>query len=466
MSDNARNRVSLFTISIFFVLVGSPVGALTSDDFEQRLFHSGGVAGNFRLCPKSAFDTIVPLSDSSAGESITDMTIAGVNRYIQENNVRSIDELLTRLPVHYRTNFSLVEHTRATGQSSLERPRIILFGSDGMLLMNIGTKPDDPTYHKLDIAQLHKETGAWEFSVFDFTQQEPVLTRNAESCRECHGGKNSRPVWGTNLDWPGVFGDNIAEGPQGEALDDRHARAMNSIMAGEGASGRFSFLLWRDELLQRGGKRQIAHHDFGAELLLSNIAMGSATARGAFTRLKNHHKYDTAKSALILAYYLRKGNAFLSHNEQKKADKFARELGANEFTLDALLEGLGVDPHEAFSLATLHSLEPPHTNWSLGRADLYDLLMLQVFNDLRNENENVDRLLSNRRSELGVLDCPTTAHTIADVIDFKMVHLFYLTGYQRYQVNRVFYPLDLEDIYDRVFLPVSAAMIALSKRAL
>ncbi|WP_020209785.1 hypothetical protein [Gilvimarinus chinensis] len=466
MQNKLKDNGFLFFTVFYFCVFHQPASAITQEDAYQRFFHSGGVTGHFRLCPKSAFDTIVPLTQTPDNGAVTDMTISGIERYINEHDIQSIDELLPRLPVHYQTNFSLVEHTRATGQSNLNHPRIILFGSDGLLMMNIGTKPDDPTYHKLDMAQLHTTTGDWEFSVLDFTPDEPVLTRNPKSCQECHGHKNARPVWGTNLDWPGVFGDNIAEGQQGEALDDRHARVMNAVMAGKGASDRFTFLVWRDEVLKRGGKRKIAHHDFGPELLLSNIAMGSATARGAFTRLQRHPKYEVAKYGLILAYYLKKGNAYLSPAEKRGATTFANNLGASAFSLDALLEGLGLDPREAFSLATLHSHEPPVTDWSLGSGDLYDLLMLQILNDLRNHDPNVSQVLDERKSEAGVLDCPTTVSTIADVVDFKMVHLFYLTGYQRYQVNRVFYPLDLEDIYDRVFLPVSTSLIKLTKRAL
>ncbi|WP_231758623.1 hypothetical protein [Microbulbifer elongatus] len=246
----------------------------------------------------------------AASEKVLEMSIDGIQQFIERENIRSIDALLNYFPEHYRTNFSLVEHTRATGQSNLQYPRIVLFGTDGRFLLNVGTKPDDPKYHLLDVAELHEPSGHWEFSVFDFSGDKPQLQRNDTSCAECHGTENSRPVWGSNMEWPGVFGDNVARGPQGEALDSRHLEQMRAIIRGDGKSPRFDFLQWRDEPLHRGGKRRIARHAFGAELILSNIAMGSATARGAFLRLRNGEptQYQQQRKALLYTYYARKGH--------------------------------------------------------------------------------------------------------------------------------------------------------------
>ncbi|WP_198040048.1 hypothetical protein [Microbulbifer agarilyticus] len=424
---------------------------------------SGGVKVGSIICPAEPHDTIVPVvipSDVHDAASAPEMTIAGLWGLIQQQGLTSIDQLLPYLPDHFRTNFSLVEHTRATGQSNLEFPRVVLFGSDGHLLLNIGTKPDDPKYNLLDVAQLHEGSGRWEFSVFDFSSERPRLMRNDASCIECHGADNSRPVWGTNLDWPGVFGDNIAAGPQGEALDSRHLEQIHAIMAGDGKSSRFDFLEWRHEPLRRGGKRRIARHAFGAELILSNIAMGSATARGVFQRLRseNLQHFRQQRMALLYSYFARKGH--LPWGEGN-----ARLLGLTpdtsaEQAMDKLLAHLGVDTSEAFSVATLHLLEPAQTHWSMGRGDLYDLVALQVLDDLKREDAEVAAILAGRKVAEGVLGCPVTAGSVAEVVDFKMLHLFYLRGHARFLVHEQFYPLDLEDVYSRVFLPVAHPLLS------
>lgn len=443
----------------------------SKESIRRQLYSSGGVAVSGTLCPKTVFDTLVPLVHEEAVPSVSAlnaMTIEGVERFIEKNSITSIDQLLNFLPTDYRTHFSLVEHTRATGQSNLQWPRIVLFGTDGKFLMNVGTKRDDPKYHLLDVGFMDEATGHWEFSVFDFTGAKPTLIRHDKSCAECHGTSDARPVWGTNLDWPGVFGDNIAEGPQGEALDGKHAERMNQIRSGGGGSPRFDFLIWADKKLKRGAKRKIAHHTFGAELLLSNIAMGTATARGVFIRLKNTKPelYKKTRKALLLAYYLKKGNAYLTQAERESLQQLALQINAQGILLDDLLLALGVNAQEAFSLATLAHREMPQTDWSMGAGDLYDMLMLQVLDDVRKDYTLVENMLTHRQADKGVIDCPNTAKNINDVITFKMLHLFYLTGKEKYDISRVYYPLDNEDIYRRVFLPVSHGLIQYLKQGL
>jgi len=430
---------------------------------QSQLIHTGGNATRAGICPASAMDTLVPIIDLNPPPLADqpEMTVEGIYTFIQKKGIHSIDELVNYFPADYQNNFSLVEHTRATGQSNLEFPRIILFGADGRFLLNIGTKPDDPKYHLLDVAQLHEDTGQWEFSVLDFSGEKPQLVRNDPSCAQCHGTTNARPVWGTNLEWPGVFGDNIAPGPQGEALDGKHAEKMNALMRGEFNSLRFAFLQWAPQTLTRGAKRKIAQHAFGAELIMSNIAMGTATAQGAFIRLQNNQPqhFKSQRVELLLAYFAHRLAAAQNESAQQLYQQLIQSPRFPAANIAQLLSSLGVDPDEAFSLATLAQLEPPRPDWSMGEGDLLDMLMLQVLNDLRQDDAQLAVLLAAAPADMGVIDCPDTVTTIAELIDFKMLHLFYLRGAARYQVNWVYYPLDAEDIYERVFEPVAKLLI-------
>ena len=432
-------------------------------EVEQKLIATEGTPANFAVCPTSPYDTIAPIDSLNPPAKVNEptMTVEGIEAFIKQHNITTIEGLTNRFPEHYRHSFSLVEHTRATGESNLEFPRIVVFGPDGRFLLNIGTKPDDPKYHMLDVAELHDDTGQWEFSVFDFSAAQPKLTRNDPSCIECHGDKNSRLVWGSNLLWTGVFGDNIAKGPQGEALDSRHANRMNEIMAGKGGSPRFDFLIWDNKKLHRGGKRKLANHILGVDLFLSNVLMGSATARGAYTRLTLNYpeQYQSLREELIYSYYLKRGNALVKDKQQHVLDSLSTQLGMDAFGMDSLLTALGMDPKEAFSLATLAEKEPPQTQWRIGRSDLYDMLMLQILDDLRRDTPEVDELLKNRMIPDAIFGCPDTAKSVADVIDYKMLHLFHLKGSAKYEVHKKFYPLDIEDIYGRVFLPSSHALM-------
>ena len=430
---------------------------------SNHIISSGGVAGNRGICPTTPWDTIVPLEalapKPDPGEPL--MTIEGIDQFIKANNITSIVGLLNHLPAHYRNNFSLVETTRATGQSSLTYPRIILFGSDGRFLANVGTKPDDPNFNLLDVAQLHHDTGEWEFSVFDFNQKTPRLSRNPDTCRECHGRQNMRPVWGTNLDWPGVFGDNIAAGLNGEALDDRHAEAMNAIMAGEGLSDRFEFLHWHPKKLRRGSFRRIANHVQGGELLLSNIAIGSAVARGAFIRIKHTYpkRYQLLREALLLSGYEKVQNTQFSSRDSAAISQTIKPFQRHGSDIDAILAVLGLDTKEAFSLSTLAERESPNTDWKMGSGDLYEQVLLQVLDDLARSDKTLSDMLANITPTSEIFNCPGLAKSVLDIIHYKMLHLYYLQGRARYEVNRVYYAADAEDIYTNVFAAASVDLI-------
>lgn len=429
---------------------------------------TGGVGGNGTICPKFPNDVIVPLDSLNPApkEGEPEMTIDGIWEFMQANDITTMEQLLDVLPDHYRNYFSLVEVTRAAGQSTLEYPRIVLFGPDGRFMANVGTLREDPVYDKLDVTELNEETGHWELSVFDFTNPKPKLERNVKSCEECHGAIEPRPFWGTNLDWPGVFGDNIAEGPQGEAMDGPHAKRMNEIKNGKGNNPRFDFLVWRDENVKRGGKRRLAGHQFGADLFISNIAMGTATARGVFMRMQQNYpkRYEELKEIVLLLGYDMFNEGLLSPEDKQKIAYKMQFYGAEKATLDEALMLLGINTKEAFSLGTLAETETPITNWKMGGGTLYEAVLLQVLDDLSKTDEAMNAILDEAGPGPGVFRCPDLAQNMQDIIDFKMLHMFHLRGHARYMVHWVFYPADLEHINKTVLRPTLDTVAAHLKK--
>ncbi|MEW7292443.1 hypothetical protein [Aquimarina sp. 2304DJ70-9] len=424
---------------------------------KNSFISSGGKVNGKLLCPTAVNDVIIKLDSLSLSpkEGYPKMTINGIQDFIQKNNINSIVELLNKLPDHYKNNFSLVEHTKGEGQSNLRFPRIVLFGPDGVFLMNISTKPDDPKHDLLDCAELNEESGIWEFSQFDFTEKKPKLHRNPESCIRCHGDK-PRPVWGTNMDWPGVFGDNEAAGPNGEALSYKHVLRMREIIKGETFSDRFDFLKWSDQKLSSGGIRRIADNVFGAELLVSNLAMGTATARGVFVRMKKEQpkKYKALREALLLLGYEYMVNGILSDLEKRNIEELVKSYGGSGGNIDDLLFVLGIDAKESFSLSTLAKEEKPKTNWSLGAGDLYEQVLLQVLYDVAKDDQDLNQILLSVPNTPGIFGCEDLGKNIKEVIDFKMLHMHGLLGRARYEVNKVYYPQDVENIKAKVFIPI------------
>ncbi len=447
----------LCLVFVFIFVTGCNSDANVKKLSKVPYISSGGEVHGKLLCPNAVHDVIVELSSLNppAKKGDPEMTINGIMSFIQKNNIKTIVELLNKLPVHYRNNFSLVEHTKGEGQSNLRFPRIVLFGPDGTFLMNISTKPDDPKYDLLDCAELNEDNGIWEFSQFDFTEEKPKLHRSPESCIRCHG-ERPRPVWGTNMNWPGVFGDNEAAGPNGEALSYKHVLRMREIIEGQTFSDRFDFLKWSDQKLSSGGIRRIADNAFGAELLISNMAMGTATARGVFIRMKKEHpkKYKAMREALLLLGYEYMVNGILSDLEKQNISNLIKTHGGVEGDLNGLFKVLGIDPKESFSLSTLAKEEEPKTDWSLGAGDLYEQVFLMVLHDLALDDDDLNELLISVPNAPGIFGCEDLGKNIKEVVDFKMLHMHQLLGSARYEVNKVYYPQDVENIKAKVFIPV------------
>lgn len=447
--------------------------AAHDDAIASRIYHSGGVFSGTELCPESAWDTITPIDSLNPPpkDSEPEMTVKGMQQFIKDKGIKSVDEFLTYLPAHFRNNFSLVEKTISAGSASLEYPRIILFGSDGHFMMDLPTDPNDHHYTHIPVMQLDTQTGHWEFSQFDFSEEQPVLRRNLAKCRTCHGDANARPMWGTFWEWEGIFGDSVVAGPRPEAMHHTHAIKMNDIMRGEGGSTRFDILKWRKTQMRRGGARMLAEHDFGPELVISNIVMGSATALGTYLRLSHHDDYQAQRHEMLLAYYLHrveKQTRYVKADNSKARFEYARDTNlaisqqlATQAApaLDPMLLRMGIDTSEAFSLATIHGQDEPKPDWSMGASDLYDMLMLQVLDELRRDDPIVAEILATTALEQPLYLCPDTVQNVDEMIDLKMLHLFHLKGEARYQVHWVYYPRDLDDIYEQVFLPIADSLI-------
>ncbi|WP_010182414.1 hypothetical protein [Aquimarina agarilytica] len=457
--------------SLFFFLF---ISCNVSENYTKRCCSSdsslnfdslGGVMNQNRVCPKTVTDIIVGNNklDPTLLQNQPEMTINGINKFIKKKNITSIHQLVNTFPVYYKTNFSLVEFTKGEGRASLQFPRIVLFGSDGHFLMNISTDVNDPTYNLLDCAELDENSGRWIFSQFDFTHDQPILNENPHSCIRCHG-ENFRPIWGTNMNWPGVFGDNEAAGPNGEALSFRHANRMNEIIAGKCGNERFDFLKWEDEKLVSGGVRKIANNVFGAELLVSNMQMGTATAKGIFIRLKNHRPvlFKKTRELILLLGYEYMYNGILSFEEKRR---LVNKFNLNKWQpLETIFMRLGVNMNESFSLSTLIK-DNPKLNWSLGAGTIEELVFLQVLNDLMNDKLEVKDILTRTKNTPGIFECNGLGENIYQVVNYKMLHMFCLKGKLRYEVNKIYYPQDVENIKSKIFEPIYKTFIDYLKDA-
>lgn len=405
-------------------------------------------------CPTSPTDTVVPLAslDPPPAPGKPGLTITALDAYIRQNNIANIMQLLTVMPDHVSKNFSLVEVTRTPGRSSLQFPRMVLFGADARFMANVATDPSDPDYEKLDTAYMNKVTGEWEFAQFDFTTSPMTLRRNPPECAQCHGTP-ARPFWGTYLDWPGLFGDDPTPGEQPERLTPRHAQRFRELKAGQGNPQRFHAARWANSYADNGSQF-VPEHDYGFAMTLFNQNLAFAVTESAYLRMKRRFpaRFTALREELILLGYCSPNGALSATNRQRIATLLS-SLGVSGATPDSIFSALGLNRRHEFSLDKLSS-EVENANWNTSVDSLDNMFYGLVLNDLVASDPNVRSILQNGPNNYGIYSCPNLGRNTLEVLQYKMLHGWQIRGEARSQRDAAFYEPDMPRMGPTVFAQV------------
>ncbi|NBT59826.1 hypothetical protein EBT16_13690, partial [bacterium] len=123
-----------------------------------------------------------------------------------EPKVRSVEELLEKLPVPYRTYFVLQYNSHSNHSSNGTHPRVIFFGPDAKLLLAFSGLASDSFYHTIEMIEYEPNTASHSFYSIHFQEKEPAHVEiNPEDCLRCHGS-DPKPNWEPYSLWPGAFG--------------------------------------------------------------------------------------------------------------------------------------------------------------------------------------------------------------------------------------------------------------------
>lgn len=407
-------------------------------------------------CPRTPDATAIPISNFDPpplpGEPA--MTVTGLDRFIAARGINSVAKLLSALPDHYQKRYAFIEKTGGLGKSSLTYPRIVLFGADGRLLMNISTDPSDPRYERVDVAAMDKRTGRWEFSEFDFKAAGSKLNRNPAVCTQCHGSP-ARPIWGTYLNWPGAIGDNPAPGDQAEMLTAAHAQRLNELKAGQGNPERFHTLKWGDRYVA-GQAQFLPDHAYGYALTVANNTLGYTVAEGVLLRMKTRfpERYRALREELLLLGYYGQRTSWMTAAETQRIANIISKLGGAGNQVEDLLKVLGIDDiaHE-FSLDKLAS-ETPSGDWNAGSGDLFGLLYLLILDDIAKDDASVRAALQTApigQGVYGIWGCPNLGRSVWDSLSYRMTQGWRVKGAARQAVERVFYDVDVSRVYQPIF---------------
>lgn len=134
---------------------------------------------------------------------------------IEREKLTSIEQVLPKLPAHYRSEYVFMYRSRSLQGASFENPRVILFGKDASFLLTFNGDPKHEGYNKLEIIQFRDKEKRFEFREIELTPGQPARFSgpNPQKCLACHQsnvrvGIDPRPNWEPYSIWPGAYGSD------------------------------------------------------------------------------------------------------------------------------------------------------------------------------------------------------------------------------------------------------------------
>jgi hypothetical protein len=237
-------------------------------------------------CLAASADT--PTDDAVPAEAeirTVRVTYPIVERLIRDERPTSLEEFLPLLPPGYRENFTLVHTSASLQQGSFTDPRVILFGTDGKLLMSFNNDPVhrgartlevfafDDEAQKFDTHRIHFYRPDYEAGVVPLVADAVYEETNPVICQGCHG-REPRPIFATYSTWPGFYGesdDEIALEGEEEHLDEYEAFLTHSRRR-----GLYRFLRFPEGSPVTPYSRRIANPNF---TFRPNLRLGKFTTR-------------------------------------------------------------------------------------------------------------------------------------------------------------------------------------------
>ncbi len=411
-------------------------------------------------CPISPteFQVPIPVADPAPEPGEFPADLDEIMAYVLENNISSVKELLDHSPSHLRKNFAFVAKTRGLGETSVDEPGLLLFGSDGRFMMNINTIPSSPRYEVVDIAYLDEE-GDWEFKSLDFRASPPTLSPNGgnnNECRECHGqgGVSSKgpmkPFWGNYLDWPGFFSDN---GQNKEKVTAEQASTLQRIEKGIQNPDRFHSIIIPPRFYRVGGNISLPNHQYGISLTVANNEIGSAATESIYKRAKRSPLYkDLREEYLTLAYCAPAGE--VSQEDRIKLTQLIEKLGGSTAAISRniyrgwidIVRLWGLDPLHEFPL---HKLSTEYatttladTRWNASSGRLPEQLSLLVLLDLAEDNSQIDSILRNNQTSYEMTACGILFNNQKEYLQHKVYANYTLKGNARQLARSSYYDID------------------------
>jgi len=180
-----------------------------------------------------------------------DFSYAKLEALIREHDIKTVDELLPRLPEDYRKFYLFVYESRSAQAPNTftDSPRTILYGQNATFIMAFTKDPKAaPAVEapdNVETIQWNAETKKFEFRELVFGEgKNPVEIPpevNPLKCQACHG-KDPRPNWDPYNIWAGSFGSVSRLGCDTMQAGTEELRKYQEFMDGNRKRDRYAHL--------------------------------------------------------------------------------------------------------------------------------------------------------------------------------------------------------------------------------
>lgn len=241
-----------------------------------------------------------------ASDKLKDLlTYEDLTSFIKGNNIKSIDELLDKMPPNYSRNFTAMFKSNSLQSASWKNPRIIMTGPTASLTVAISTDPQDPHYNSLETMEFVEKENRFVLREIKFTSEGVAYSEaNPKRCLSCHGA-DPAPIWEAYADWPGAIrGDD-----DGKGTDEEEQKLKELLTVAAQKKGRFAKIpdvekSYKLHLFDPGGegakKLDRSYTNHNAQM---TVRLFRQNSKRIARIIRNGEEYDRYKFLVLGSFY-------------------------------------------------------------------------------------------------------------------------------------------------------------------
>jgi len=136
------------------------------------------------------------------------LTFDQVETLIQQQNPKSVEEMLALLPKSAFAQYALAYSSRSLQGATPLNPRAIVFDKKSGLTFAFNGDSKEDGFNSLEFMQFDQTTKKFELHEVTFSGGKAAIAK-PDTCLKCHGD-NPHPIWDSYFLWPGVYGSEDA----------------------------------------------------------------------------------------------------------------------------------------------------------------------------------------------------------------------------------------------------------------